>query len=182
MKMLRWTTSALAAIALLALVAGEAAAHGEATLTSPSSSATAGSALTLMGSGFVPGEAHRLLLRGTLEEHELRSVTAGVDSAFTAEVSLPADARPGQYRIVAVAPDGAEVATLDVPLLAARGGQEGDEHAAGGAGSGVTDQDRPRARADEIRIDRSRAGLEWGVIGLVVGLAGGLGAGLLGRG
>ena len=31
------------------------------------------------------------------------------------------------------------------------------------------------ARADELPIERSRAGFEWGVIGLIIGLAAGLG-------
>ena len=182
MKTVRWTTPIIAATALLVLAAGDALAHGEATLASPSSSVTVGSTLTVTGSGFVPGEAHRLLLRGTLEEREIRTVTAGADSTFTADVELPADARPGQYRIVAVAPDGAEVATLDLPLLAAEGGEEGEEHTASEAGSSAAAAGNASgARADEIRIERSRAGLEWGVIGLVVGLAGGLGLGLLRR-
>jgi hypothetical protein len=37
------------------------------------------------------------------------------------------------------------------------------------------------ARAEEISIERNRSGIEWGFIGLIVGGAGGLGIGLLGR-
>lgn len=88
MTTIRRATTLLAMTALIAFGATDVAAHGEATLSSPSSSATVGATLTLTGSGFVPGEAHRLLLRGTLEEREFRTVTAGPDSTFTADVEL----------------------------------------------------------------------------------------------
>ncbi|NIP60329.1 MAG: hypothetical protein GWN71_34290 [Gammaproteobacteria bacterium] len=173
----------LTVLLTLALGAADLAAHGEATLESPSSSATAGSALTLNGKGFAPGQAHRIVLRGTLDEHDLAEVTAASDSTFTLEASIPADLRSGQYRLVAIAPDGDEVATLDMPVTAAARPEARDEHAEGsGDTPGGGSSAEPRARAEEIRIERSRAGLEWGAIGLVIGLAGGLGVGLIRKG
>lgn len=168
---------------LLVAVLGPAklAAHGEATLESPSSSVAAGGSLTLNGAGFAPGQVHRLVLRGSLEEHELGGVTPEADSTFTAQLSIPADARPGQFRLVAVAPDGDEVATLEMPVRAAERTSGASEGGHGEVASGSPASSAPRARADEIRIERSRAGLEWGVIGLLIGLSGGLGAALLKR-
>lgn len=184
----RAAAAAVATLGLLAVGASEVAAHGEATLEASATSVRAGGTITLRGGLFVPGEAHRLVLRGTLADHELGTVTAGADSTFTEELDIPADVRPGNYRLVAVAPDGDEVATLDLPILAAQRTGASDED---GRVDDGADPDRAvesgaapsrEARADELRIDRSRAGLEWGVIGLVIGLAGGLGVGLLRRG
>lgn len=185
---IRFATLLLSALGWL-LLAGpaEAAVHGEATLESSAPTAPAGGSITLSGSLFVPGEAHRLVLRGTLDDYELGEVTAASDSTFTREIRIPAGARPGQYRLVAIAPDGDEVATLDLPVLAAAGrpAAASGEPAAGGSDPGTPTAaagPSPEARADEMPIERSRAGVEWGVIGLVIGLAGGLGLGLVRRG
>lgn len=193
MTMATKTPVTMLVLALLAAPvpgAAEAAVHGEATLEASVTSAPAGTTVTLTGALFSPGEAHRLVLRGTLDDYEIGTVTAGADSTFVEEISIPRGVRPGNYRLVAIAPDGDEVATLDLPVLAARetAGTSGDRAGAaeggdGSVGHAETDDGTPtrEARADEIRIERSRAGVEWGVIGLVIGLAGGLGATLLRR-
>lgn len=167
----------LGLLALLLSAPSELAAHGEAALESSVASVPAGGSVTLSGSLFVPGESHRLVLRGTLEDHELGEVTAAGDSTFSRTFEIPVDVRPGQYRVVAIAPDGDEVANLDLPVLAA----ERTASASDGSGAAGDAPPTPQARADEIEIERSRAGLEWGVIGVVIGLAGGLGLGLVRR-
>lgn len=173
--MTRLTTGTLVLLAVLALGPAEAAAHGDATLKGPDGPVAAGREISLRGSGFEPGESHRLILRGTLDDFELGTGTADPDSTFTVEVAGPIGARPGRYRVVALAPDGDEVATLDLPVTAAR---ETPEEADAGASEGnVPGRSSPEARADEMVIQRERAGIEWGVIGLV----GGLGVGLLRR-
>lgn len=174
------TLTTLGLLAFFALAPPKLAAHGDATLESSAASVRVGEALALSGSLFVPGEAHRLVLRGTMSEYELGEVTAGSDSTFTRRLSIPADVRPGQYRLVAIAPDGDEVATLDLPVLAAE--RSSGSGAAAATGDETGSPAGTEARADEIEIQRSRAGLEWGVIGLVIGLAGGLGLGLIRRG
>lgn len=168
----------LGLLALLVVVPSDVAAHGDAILESSAASVPAGGSVTLSGSLFAPGEAHRLVLRGTLDEHELGEVTADSDSTFTRAFEIPADVRPGRYRVVAIAPDGDEVANLDLPVLAAeRSASASDE-----SGADEAAPPTPEARADELEIERSRAGIEWGAIGLVIGLAGGLGLGLIRRG
>ncbi len=171
------TMQILGALIYLSFGASDVSAHGEGTISSPSTSVVAGTSLTLSGAGFVPGEAHRLLLRGALEEYELSDVTASPDSTFAEDLMIMADVRPGQYRIVAVAPDGAEVATLDMPVLAALTEAGGTQVEATSDSARISE-----ARAEEMVIERSRAGFEWAVIGLLIGLTGGLGIGVLGRG
>lgn len=188
---------ALPALALLALGAAEAAArgtgevpfHGDATLESPTTSLVAGEFLTLHGSSFVPGQKHRLVLRGVLDEYVLGAVTAAADSTFAVEMRVPGEAGGGQFRVVAVAPDGDDVATLDLALTAApvaRTEATPADQAGASQGAGTDTRAEPvaasgGARTEELVIQRSRAGFEWSVIGLVVGLAGGLGVGLIGR-
>lgn len=168
----RRTTATL--LAFLAFGTGEAYAHGEATLKSAVKSVAAGASLTLNGDDFEAGESSRLVLKGALKDYELGSVTAKADSTFTTDVVVPADARPGQYRIVAMGPDGDEDATLDMVVTAA--GESGDTGPEGMAGM---QQPAGTARADEITVQRNLSGMGWGLIGVVIGLAGGLGVGLL---
>ncbi len=162
---------------LVLLLAGlTGAAHPEAVLKSSQSSVEAGKKLALNGEEFSEGETYKLVLLGALNDYTLREVKAGADGTFSVELDVPADVRPGQYQLVAYAPDGDRVATLDLSVLAAAPGtsdevaDEAREHA-GAMPSG--------ARADEMPIERSMTGAGWGLIGLLIGLSGGLGVALL---
>lgn len=177
----RAAAAALVAFLLLLAAGGGLAAHEEAVLDSPVSSVPAGGTLLLSGSDFGAEEEYALRLLGTLEEHELGPVRSDDEGRFELEVAIPDAVRPGSYRLVAVAPDGDVAASLDLTVLPARRAAEGRAGGPGAARDGGTPA--PRAATDEeIRIERSRSGVEWGVIGLIVGLAGGLGLGILLRG
>lgn len=164
------------ALAILPVGGSGAPVHGDATLKSPASSVAAGDSLTLNGEDFVPGESYKLVLRGALAEYELGTASPKPDSTFTRGLAVPRDVRTGQYKIVAVAPDGDDVATLDM-VVTAMVNAAGQEDLAGEH----RDQPSGEARSDDIVVERSRAGMEWGVIGLVIGLAAGLGVALLRR-
>jgi len=165
-----------------------AAMHPEATLRSPVTSAVPGGTLPLAGSEFQAGQTYRLVLAGVSGEVPLLEVTADEEGSFALELQLPGGLDPGRYRVLALAPDGDGAASLDITLtagsgmgmmqgegMAAMGGEEG---AGGMMGAMMA---APEARADEIVIERSRSGIEWGIIGLLVGLAGGFGLALLRR-
>lgn len=152
-----------------------ASVHPEATLKSPLTSVAAGAALPLQGEEFLPGDAVQLVLRGPLSEYLLGPAVAADDGTFAIELSIPADVDPGGYRLVALSSDGDVSASLELTVAPA---------APVGSGAGAQDQDEhdamtPVARSDERPIERSRAGIEWGVLGLLVGLAAGWGLGLL---
>lgn len=172
----------IAAALLLALVPRAARAHGEGVLKVPASSVAAGSPFAVQGSSFEKGMLLRLVLLGALQEYALQEVVADTAGAFSVEVTLPAEARPGQYRVVAIAPDGDQVASLDLvvtPAAAAAGtGDPGaqEEHGTHGEAAGEW------ARADEMPVERSWSAAEWGLIGLLIGLAGGGGLMLFLRG
>lgn len=165
---------AVASLIATALSATPVRAHDDAVLESPSSSLAAGDSLRLSGKEFDAGGTYRLRLIGALEEHELGEVTADTAGRFTRTLPVTDGARPGAYQVVAVASDGDVVARLDLTVLAAA--VEEAEAELGHEG-GVSHQEGG-ARGDEIRIVRERGGVEWALIGLVIGLSGGLGVGL----
>lgn len=175
---IRTTGTVAAVLALLAFTATEALAHGEATLRSAVKSVAAGAPITLNGEDFEPGESYQIILRGALQDYELGTAAAAADSTFTTEFVVPDDARPGQYRIVAMGPDGDEDATLDMVVTAAQAAGTAGEKPAGHAGE-VAERAMGGARVDDIVVERNRSGVEWGLIGLLIGLAGGLGVGFL---
>lgn len=152
--------------------------HEKAVLESSRSSVPAGAVLPLDGRDFGAGESYVLRLMGALREYDLGEVEADAEGLFSIELAIPGSVTPGTYQVVAVAPDGDVAARLDLTVLEAEAAEpEGAEaRPAGEAAHEVA----PRvARADEMPIERSRSGLEWGVIGLLIGGAGGLGLGLI---
>ena len=165
---------------LAALTAGSPAsiglAHEEAVLKSSRSSVSAATSLDLTGTDFGESEAYKLRLLGALSEYDLREVETDSAGTFSIELAIPADVRPGSYQLVAVASDGDVVARLDLTVLEAA-----SPPPTAGGGPEDAGHETQGARADDLPIERSRSGIEWGVIGLVVGLAGGLGIGVLWR-
>ncbi len=151
-----------------------AAVHG-AVLNSTMESVEAGQVLPLTGVDFHAGMTVSLVLVGVFEEHSLGEATANDEGDLTKELLIPADTRPGDYQVVAYEPSGARAAAFDITVLAASSVAAAEhsqevEHA---------EVEAPDARADEMIIERSMSGSTWGVIGLMIGLAGGLGTVLL---
>ncbi len=153
-------------------------AHEKAVLESSRSSVPAGAVLPLDGRDFGEGERYVLRLVGALREYELSEVEADAEGLFSIELAIPGSVTPGAYQVVAVAPDGDVTARLDLVVLKAEAAEpEGAEER---PASEAAQEAAPRvARADEMPIERSRSGLEWGVIGLLIAGAGGLGLGLI---
>ncbi|MBI4538272.1 MAG: hypothetical protein HY704_02010 [Gemmatimonadetes bacterium] len=175
--------SLIAVAALLfAAVPATGWAHGEGVLKSSGSSAAAGSSLPVQGSSFERGVHLRLVLVGALEEYALGEATADSAGAFALEVRVPREAKTGQYRLVAVAPDGDRVATLDLMVTEAGADAGGPESEPASEQHAGHEEVQAAARADEMPMERPWSGAEWGVIGLLIGLAGGLGIALLRRG
>lgn len=170
-------TGMISRILLLALVGVSiAAVHPEAVLKSSQSVVEAGGDLPLIGEEFGDGGMFTLVLLGALNEYTLRDVEASEDGTFTIDLAIPANVRPGNYQLVAFAPDGDRAATLDVSVTAASPAatEEGPDDA------GERDENMASgATAEEMMIQRSTTGMGWGVIGLLIGLAGGFGLALL---
>jgi hypothetical protein len=161
--------------------ASDAQGHEDAVLRTSVSAIAAGDVLPLSGADFSAGATYELRLLGALREYELRRVEIGPEGSFELAPSIPSEVPPGVYKLVAIAPDGDRVASLDLTVLKPRlAATDGDGERKDSAESGQT-QTHEMARADQQLIERSRSGAEWGVIGLVVGLAAGLGVTLMRR-
>ena len=152
-----------------------AAVHGAA-LKSSQTGVEAGQALPLEGTGFHAGQTVTLVLLGTLTEYTLRDVTVDGEGAFAFDIAVPADVRPGQYQLLALSSGDVREAVMDLSVMAVAqvaavpSRDEAPEH---------TESMDAGARADEMAIARATTGAGWGVIGLLIGLAGGAGAMLL---
>jgi len=151
-----------------------AAVHGAA-LTSTEKAVEAGQTLPLEGTGFHAGQTVRLVLLGTLTEYTLREVTVDDAGVFAFDVEVPVDVRPGQYQLLALSGESTREAQMDLSVMAAsQVAVAADSH--DDATMATMDAG---ARAEEMTIARATTGAGWGVIGLLIGLAGGAGAMLL---
>ncbi len=176
MNMRRFAPTLSLALVLVA-TAAYGASHPEASLRSPRSSAAAGTAIPLVGEKFQEAQTVKLVLRGALAEYPLGEATADDGGRFTMQPAIPAGVRPGLYRIEAVADDGDAVAKVDLTVEAA---EATDGHAVPGGGATHGSMEES-ASMDALPIQRSWSGAEWGVIGVLIGLAAGMGARLIRR-
>ena len=153
-----------------------AAVHGAA-LTSTEKAVEAGQTLLLEGTGFHAGQTVRLVLLGTLTEYTLREVTLDDTGVFALDLEVPADVRPGQYQLLALSGENTREAQMDLSVMAAsQVAVAADSH---DQAAGHTEAMDAGARAEEMTITRATTGAGWGVIGLLIGLAGGAGVMLL---
>ena len=151
-----------------------AAVHGAA-LTSTEKAVEAGKVLPLEGTGFHAGQTVRLVLLGTLTEYTLREVTVDDAGVFAFDVEVPVDVRPGQYQLLALSGVDTREAQMDLSVMAvSQVAVAADSH--DDATMATMDAG---ARAEEMTIARATTGAGWGVIGLLIGLAGGAGVMLL---
>ena len=134
----------------------------------------AGRVLPLEGEGFHEA-TFTLALVGVFDEHSLGDVEVGESGTFSIELEIAEDVRPGQYQVVAFNAEDERQAALDVSVSAAAEAVQADHDEAGGHEEAM----EAEAIAEEMVIERSMAGAGWGVIGILVGLAGGLGTVLL---
>ena len=153
-----------------------AAVHGAA-LTSTEKAVEAGQVLPLEGTGFHAGQTVRLVLLGTLTEYTLREVTVDDAGVFAFDVAVPVDVRPGQYQLLALSGEDTREAAMDLSVMAAsQVAVAADSHDEGAGHNAAMDAG---ASAEEMTIARATTGAGWGVIGLLIGLAGGAGVTLL---
>ena len=152
-----------------------AAVHGAA-LKSSQTAVEAGQALPLEGTGFHAGQTVTLVLLGSLTEYTLRDVTVDDEGAFAFDIDVPADVRPGQYQLVALSGEDVREAQMDLSVMAFVQVAAAESH---DDAAGHNEAMDTGARAEEMIITRATTGAGWGVIGLLIGLAGGAGAVLL---
>jgi len=171
-----WTRHVLTASAVAALVAAAPAvavangamAHPEGTLKLASRQLVSGSTVLIRGEMFAERGKLQLLLVSVAGRFQLGEVTADSVGGFAESLEVPANLALGAYRLVAIATDEDEVASLNVELLAAAPeADEENEHAGAGAGAANHSEDGEHAEAPEptdepLSLDRAGSPLVTG--------------------
>lgn len=110
----------LIATAWAFLPAGAAWAHGEPIITVQPAVVAAGQEITVTGTEMEAGEVFVLTLEGLAGSVSLGEMTVvgdGEEGGFTATFTVPADAKPGAYRVSAAAEDG-DTTSADLTVTA----------------------------------------------------------------
>ena len=171
-----WTRHVLTASAVAALVAAAPAvavangamAHPEGTLKLASRQLVSGSTVLIRGEMFAERGKLQLLLVSVAGRFQLGEVTADSVGGFAESLEVPANLALGAYRLVAIATDEDEVASLNVELLAAAPeADEENEHAGAGAGAANHSEDGEHAEAaaptdEPLSLDRAGSPLVTG--------------------
>lgn len=166
----------LATAAFLALWANPLQAHEEGVLSVAASSVAAGSSLAVSGTRFSSATTYTLILKGALDQHTLGTIESDAEGAFATQLDVAAAVKPGVYRLVAVAPDGDDVAQADLTVTAAVAPASAQQK-----NTAQRQAATPTASAEELAIDRRWTGVEWFVIGVLLGGALATGAALYSR-
>ncbi len=156
-------------------IAADAFRHPEGTLRLADRQLIAGSTVPIRGEMFAEHGKLELLLVGVAGRFRLGDVTADSVGDFAKSFDIPADLDVGTYRLIAIATDDDEVASLNVELLAAPVDAD--------MGTGHMEDDRSHdaeatedAPTDEPLI-LERAGSPWvrggTVVGIIIALVGG---------
>lgn len=170
---------------ILALVAAllplrAAFAHGTGALKLSTKQSSAGATITVLGSEFAKNSSVRLELRGVLATQVFGRVATGQNGTFQHVVTIPAGTKPGQYSIVAVAPDDDVAAEATLMIIEAAA-------ASGSAGSPGTMMNRPgmqgmmaaHATAEKMDVPIPITAMGWSVIVTIIGVAAASGIWLL---
>ncbi len=177
-----WPGRALAVGSLVAVItsipaaaiAADALRHPEGTLKLAERQLVAGSTVPIGGEKFAEHGELELLLVGVAGRFRLGDVTADSVGGFAGSFDIPADIDVGAYRLVAIAADGDEVASLNVELLA--------ESPAPDKGPGLSEDDGGHAESAEdaptdepLILERTRSPWVRGgaVVGIIIALVGG---------
>ncbi len=163
-------------------IAADALRHPEGTLRLAKRQLVAGSAVPIRGEMFAEHGKLELFLVGVAGRFPLGDVTADSVGGFNKSFDIPADIEVGTYRLIAIATDDDEVASLNVELLAeAPSSDEGAGHAEDDGGHVEDGPSHDAESAEDAPTDEplilERAGSPWvrggAVVGIIIALVGG---------
>ena len=107
-------------VALLAATSDTANGHEKGILKLATRQLVASDSVRVVGEKFARRSTLVLFLTGLRGRIRLQEVHADTGGAFAAMLHIPSGIAPGSYRLIAIASDGDEVATLDVSVVSAR--------------------------------------------------------------
>ncbi len=158
-------------------IAADAVRHPEGTLKLAERQLVAGSTVPIRGEQFAEHGKLELLLVGVAGRFRLGDVTADSVGGFAKSFDIPADIELGTYRLVAIATDEDEVASLIVELLAAVPNADEEQGHAEGAGHSEDGEHVENAEPTDEPLTLDRAGSPWvrggAVVGIIIALVGG---------
>ena len=93
-------------LALVVVPSRNAFAHGTGAIALSSKQTSPGETITIFGTEFAHNSSVRLELRSILDKVVFGRVQTSGKGTFQQVVTIPPNSKPGQYSIVAVAPDG----------------------------------------------------------------------------
>jgi len=162
--------SGILLFALAVVPLRNASAHGSGAISLSSKQSSPGSTITVFGTEFAPNSSVRLELHSTLEKIVFGRVQTSAKGTFQQIVTIPATSRPGQYSIVAVAPDGDVAAQATLMIAEATVAQEA--HPGMHDMPGMQGMAGPHATAGKMDIPIPITVWGWAVItAIVVGSA-----------
>ncbi len=158
-------------------IAADALRHPEGTLKLAERQLVAGSTVPIRGEQFADHGKLELLLVGVAGRFRLGDVTADSVGGFAKSFDIPADIELGTYRLVAIATDDDEVASLNVEVLAAVPDPDEEPGHAESAGHSEDGEHIENAEPTDEPLTLDRAGSPWvrggAVVGIIIALVGG---------
>ncbi len=158
-------------------IAADALRHPEGTLKLAERQLVAGSTVPIRGEQFADHGKLELLLVSVAGRFRLGDVTADSVGGFAKSFDIPADIELGTYRLVAIATDDDEVASLNVEVLAAVPDPDEELGHAEGAGHSEVGEHVENAEPTDEPLTLDRAGSPWvrggAVVGIIIALVGG---------
>jgi hypothetical protein len=142
-------------VIILAVVAATAALHPSGVLKIPSKVLKAGDSLAVAGERFAHNDGVTIALIGVAGRVELGSAATDSVGGFRRTFLVPASAKAGQYRLVAEAIDGDEVASVEVVVQA--GTESMGPMPAGSMPAGMSMESRPTGEPLQLIRARNRA-------------------------
>lgn len=162
----RGIRSSILILALAVVPVRSASAHGSGAISLSSKLSSPGTTITVWGAEFARNSSVRLELRGVLANYVFGRVQTGAKGTFQQIVTIPASSKPGQYSIVAVAPDGDAVAQATLMITdspAAEATHPGMHDMPGMQGMGG-----PHASAEMMNVPIPITAWGWAVIVAIV--------------
>jgi hypothetical protein len=114
----RLSAAAGLVVVLLSLLAPQIDAHEKGVLKLTTRRLMPGDSVAITGEHFGRRASLKILLVGTAGRRPLAEIRTDSLGALRWTLTLPADVAPGSYRVVAIAADGDEVASVDVSVVA----------------------------------------------------------------
>lgn len=152
-------------------------AHGTGAISLSSKQSSPGATITIFGTEFAHNSSVRLELRSILDNVVFGRVQTSAKGTFQQIVTIPVTSKPGQYNIVAIAPDGdvAAQATLMISLTSiAEDAHPGMHDMPGMQGMGG-----PHASGEMMDVPIPITPWGWGVIAVIVLVSAAMGVWLL---